>query len=130
MRTVSVIFLFLFMIGGCGRIPEPIGYKHSEQHKMQAAYHWEILAKDVANQINNELIITTSQKIKLPHAKTIIKKMASKPFQANINIGTTTKTIARNVNKLNLLALTSLRYKVIVIPCIILPNPQTPKSCA
>lgn len=40
----------------CSRIPEPIGYSYSTQEKMQAAHHWNILAKDLSNKINNELI--------------------------------------------------------------------------
>ncbi len=50
------IFLLLFLVTGCTRLPQPASYAYSEQQKMQAAYHWDVLASDVANQINNQLI--------------------------------------------------------------------------
>jgi hypothetical protein len=47
----------IFLLVACGaRIPDPIGYPYSQQQKMQASGHWEVLAKDLANRINNELI--------------------------------------------------------------------------
>jgi len=51
--------LAIILVGGCAsRIPEPITYPYSQQQKMQAPYHWQVLAEDLANRINNELIIT------------------------------------------------------------------------
>lgn len=53
------ILLLLSSIGGCAStIPEPISYPYSQQNKMQASRHWEVLAADLANRINNQLIIT------------------------------------------------------------------------
>ncbi len=47
------------LVGGCsGRIPEPIAYPYSQQQKMEASHHWQVLAGDLANRINNELILT------------------------------------------------------------------------
>ncbi|WP_456385885.1 hypothetical protein [Desulfolithobacter sp.] len=48
-----VVLLFLF---GCSHTPQPVGYPATEQRKMQAVHHWDVLALDVANEINNELI--------------------------------------------------------------------------
>lgn len=56
MRTTTAIILALALITGCARIPEPIGYQYTTQPKMQAAHHWVVLASDVANRINNELV--------------------------------------------------------------------------
>ena len=56
MRAVLIIILLLFFTS-CSRIPQPATYAFSEQQKMQAAHHWDVLASDVANQINNQLII-------------------------------------------------------------------------
>ncbi|HBG19858.1 MAG TPA: hypothetical protein DDY32_11465 [Desulfobulbaceae bacterium] len=57
-RLLTIFFLLLY-IGGCaGTIPEPISYPYSQQNKMQASHHWEVLAADLANRINNQLIIT------------------------------------------------------------------------
>ena len=54
-----VILVLLCLTGGCaGTIPEPITYEYSQQQKMQASHHWEVLAADLANRINNQLIIT------------------------------------------------------------------------
>jgi len=51
--------LVILLIGGCAsRIPEPITYPYSQQQKMEASHHWQVLAEDLANRINNELIIT------------------------------------------------------------------------
>lgn len=55
MRTVSILIVFIFM-AACTRIPQPASYAYSEQQKMQASHHWDVLANDVANQINNQLI--------------------------------------------------------------------------
>ncbi len=56
MRFCLFCFLLILLFSGCSRLPEPVGYDYSVQQKMQAAYHWEVLANDVANQINRELI--------------------------------------------------------------------------
>lgn len=56
MRLFWVVSLLFLICTACGRIPEPIGYTYSQQEKMQAAHHWEVLAKDLSNKINNELI--------------------------------------------------------------------------
>ena len=48
--------LMLCLAAGCTRIPQPQGFLYDNQEKMQAAYHWNVLANDVANRINNELI--------------------------------------------------------------------------
>lgn len=57
MRIIFFIFLVLTLPTACARIPEPIGYQYTTQPKMQAAYHWVVLASDVANKINNQLIL-------------------------------------------------------------------------
>ena len=48
--------LLLCLAAGCTRIPQPQGFPYSDQRKMQAAHHWNVLANDVANRINCELI--------------------------------------------------------------------------
>ena len=58
MRTVSCALGILLLLSACARIPEPVGYQYTTQPKMQAAYHWTILASDVANRINNQLILS------------------------------------------------------------------------
>lgn len=58
MRSFVLLLLFLFVFSGCtSRIPEPVTYPYSQQQKMQASEHWEVLARDLANRINNELIL-------------------------------------------------------------------------
>ena len=56
MRNFLFLTALLLLISGCGRIPEPVGYTYTTQEKMQAAHHWNVLAKDLSNRINNELI--------------------------------------------------------------------------
>lgn len=55
MRYAVLVLLFL-LPAGCSRTPQPVGYPATEQRKMQAVHHWDVLAQDVANEINNELI--------------------------------------------------------------------------
>lgn len=56
MRSIIFLTTVLFVVSACGRIPEPAGYPYTTQEKMQAAHHWNVLAKDLSNRINNELI--------------------------------------------------------------------------
>ncbi len=56
-RVVLTVFLF-FAVSGCSSIPMYSSYAYTEQQKMQAAHHWDVLASDVANQINNKLILS------------------------------------------------------------------------
>ncbi len=60
MRSFLAYFLVFIFLCACssGRIPEPAAYQYSQQKKMQAAAHWEVLAADLANRINNQLIAT------------------------------------------------------------------------
>ncbi|PIE59678.1 MAG: hypothetical protein CSA32_02505 [Desulfobulbus propionicus] len=53
---ISLIIVAVLAPAGCIRIPQPTGYSYSRQHKMQSAHHWNVLAADVAKEINNELI--------------------------------------------------------------------------
>jgi len=53
------IFLLPILVSSCNsRIPEPVTYQYSQQHKMQAAAHWQVLAADLADRINKQLIMT------------------------------------------------------------------------
>lgn len=56
MRSIILILTIFFLFSSCSRIPEPVGYQYSTQEKMQAVHHWNVLANDLANKINNELI--------------------------------------------------------------------------
>ena len=59
MRSFYALFLAIFLVCSCSsRIPEPITYPYSQQKKMQASSHWDVLAADLANRINNQLILT------------------------------------------------------------------------
>ena len=55
-RLSLLLVALIFLATGCVRIPQPQGFPYSNQPKMQAAHHWNVLANDVANRINNELI--------------------------------------------------------------------------
>ena len=57
MRLCVTFLVAAALTVSCGRIPDPAGYVQSEQNKMQATHHWNVLAADIANQINNELIL-------------------------------------------------------------------------
>ena len=55
-QALILLCLLCTALNGCTRAPQPAGYPLSEQQKMQAAHHWNVLANDVANRINNELV--------------------------------------------------------------------------
>jgi hypothetical protein len=56
MRYLLLLAIAAVLVSACARIPEPVGYTYTTQEKMQAAHHWNVLAKDLSNRINNELI--------------------------------------------------------------------------
>jgi hypothetical protein len=59
MRSIAfntLIGCLILYCSGCTRIPQPVTYDYSEQQKMQAAHHWDVLANDVASQINTTLL--------------------------------------------------------------------------
>jgi hypothetical protein len=59
MSRQFILLPLIFTLSCCtARIPEPIGYDYSQQHKMQASHHWEVLAGDLADRINNQLILS------------------------------------------------------------------------
>lgn len=59
MHLLPLFICTIVLLNSCaGGIPDPIDFPQSEQQKMQASHHWNVLAKDLANRINNELIIT------------------------------------------------------------------------
>jgi len=59
MRSLPFIFIVLMGLTGCtGRIPEPVNHQYTQQQKMQASEHWEVLAADLANRINNQMILS------------------------------------------------------------------------
>lgn len=57
MRFCIIILALTLLTISCGGNPNPAGFPYSEQKKMQAGQHWDVLAADIANQINNELIL-------------------------------------------------------------------------
>jgi hypothetical protein len=40
--------LFVVLLTACAQVPKPSTYPYSFQQKMQAAHHWDVLAKEVA----------------------------------------------------------------------------------
>jgi hypothetical protein len=56
--SATSMLLFILLCSCTSRIPEPVSYLYSQQKKMQASSHWEVLAADLANRINKQLIIT------------------------------------------------------------------------
>ncbi len=57
MQKAFIYLAVLTLCASCkGRIPEPINHEYSTQRKIEAAHHWDVLAYDVANRINQHLL--------------------------------------------------------------------------
>lgn len=54
-RSAFTLMTLFFMFGCYTQNPKPATYRYSTQQKMQAAYHWDVLAEDVAGQITETL---------------------------------------------------------------------------
>lgn len=50
-----VVLLVACLASSCSPVPEPVTYGHTIQAKVQSAYHWEVMADDVAKQIRARL---------------------------------------------------------------------------
>ena len=48
MRALLTAVAVVPLLVGCAQVPKPSAYSFSYQKKMQAAHHWELLARDVA----------------------------------------------------------------------------------
>jgi hypothetical protein len=52
----AIVFILLnLIIYGCAQVPTSVTYPYISQQKMQAAYHWGVLAEDVATQVSETL---------------------------------------------------------------------------
>jgi len=51
MRVLLVAVPFGLLLLGCAQVPKPSTYSLTYQRKMQAAHHWDLLAKDVAQRV-------------------------------------------------------------------------------
>lgn len=51
MRVLLVAVPFGLLLMGCAQVPKPATYPLTYQRKMQAAHHWDLLAKEVAQRV-------------------------------------------------------------------------------
>ena len=59
MHFFPILISAALLLNSCtSGIPEPLSFPYSQQQKMQASHHWQVLAEDLADRINNELILT------------------------------------------------------------------------
>ncbi|MDR3089587.1 MAG: hypothetical protein LBU39_07210 [Desulfobulbaceae bacterium] len=56
MRLVLLVPLMLFVCAACAQTTAPTDPMNRVSPKLEAAYHWQVLAGDVARRINDELI--------------------------------------------------------------------------
>lgn len=54
MRTLMTVLALVPVLVGCSQVPKPSAHVMSYQKKMQAAQHWQVLAQDVASQVNQD----------------------------------------------------------------------------
>lgn len=60
--SVAILLFSLLSLAGCigptSQVPQVSTYKYSDQQKMQAAHHWDVLADDVATRFTKHLSST------------------------------------------------------------------------
>jgi len=69
-----VLFLPLVLLcttTSCSRVPQATSYPFSTQHKMQSVDHWNILAEDTANQLNQNLITKMPDNVSCVYVKPV-----------------------------------------------------------
>jgi len=66
----------LLWIVSCTQVPYPVTYPFAKQEKMQAAQHWDVLAKDVAEQIK----IARNGNSKVKHMPVFVQPVDETPF--------------------------------------------------
>jgi hypothetical protein len=50
LKAILSIPILVCLLGSCAQVPVPATYRINTQKKIQAAYHWDVLASDVAEQ--------------------------------------------------------------------------------
>ncbi len=55
-KTLICLAVMIFCASCRGRIPDPVNHEYSEQRKIEATHHWDVLAYDVANRVNQQLL--------------------------------------------------------------------------
>jgi hypothetical protein len=61
--TTSLLLVPTFLISCTSQIPVATNYPYSKQQKMQAPHHWEVLATEVVNQLNQSRKVSDSMPI-------------------------------------------------------------------
>ena len=56
--TIVLLLASTYLISCTSQIPIATSYPYTEQQKMQAAFHWNVLAADVVNQLEQNHTIT------------------------------------------------------------------------
>jgi hypothetical protein len=87
MLTILLSFVLTFLISCTSQIPVATNYPYSEQQKMQAPHHWEVLAAEVVSQLNQSRKVSDSMPIY------VVPKFLS-PDKENPAILTATKPLA------------------------------------
>ncbi|MCK5720332.1 MAG: membrane lipoprotein lipid attachment site-containing protein [Thiomargarita sp.] len=61
MKKILVTIISILLLAGCSgykSLPTAVSYPDTSQRKMQAAHHWDVLAKDLAQRIKKTLYIS------------------------------------------------------------------------
>ena len=61
--TILLLLVPTFLISCTSQIPIATNYPYSEQQKMQAPHHWDVLAAEVVNQLNQSRKVSDSMPI-------------------------------------------------------------------
>ncbi len=95
-RNFSIAVILLLLTAACySRVPQPVSYRYTEQQKLQAAYHWDVVARDVAAHIVDfysqhsdlkERNVTIIASKETPFEEAFYNFLTSRLSQNNLNI--------------------------------------------
>lgn len=63
MRTLMCTLALVPILVGCSQVPKPATWMMNYQRKMQAAHHWQVLARDVACQVAQQYAVADTSGI-------------------------------------------------------------------
>jgi hypothetical protein len=77
-NTVKLLFVALLATGCASEVPVPTTFSLTSQHKLKSAHHWDVIAKDAAQQVASSLVKNNLSSTPV----TVSSQQPHAPFQA------------------------------------------------